>query len=107
MVAASSSASAAAAACRYRREFIVLFPASGTDAWRSWKGCNAIAAIRWWCAVFRRAYTRRVPLPGGVCVVSVAVSIGVAERDASLSTPSEVLRAADKALYRARRGTAD
>jgi GGDEF domain-containing protein len=35
--------------------------------------------------------------------LSVKVSIGVAERDARLTTPAMVLRAADEALYRAKR----
>jgi diguanylate cyclase (GGDEF)-like protein len=34
--------------------------------------------------------------------VSVTISIGVAERSDKVKTPDEVLRAADKALYRAK-----
>lgn len=36
--------------------------------------------------------------------VSVTISIGVAERNERLLTPEEVIQAADKALYRAKRG---
>jgi diguanylate cyclase (GGDEF)-like protein len=35
--------------------------------------------------------------------VSVTISIGVAERNERLLTPEEVIQAADKALYRAKR----
>jgi diguanylate cyclase (GGDEF)-like protein len=34
--------------------------------------------------------------------VAVTVSIGIAERDDKLTTPDEVLKAADRALYRAK-----
>jgi len=34
--------------------------------------------------------------------VSVTISIGVAERSAALATPEDVIKAADKALYRAK-----
>jgi diguanylate cyclase (GGDEF)-like protein len=33
----------------------------------------------------------------------VTVSVGVAESDEALATPAQVVRAADKALYRAKR----
>jgi diguanylate cyclase (GGDEF)-like protein len=44
------------------------------------------------------------PLPGGSQKkVSVTVSIGVAEPDGSQGTPDQVIKAADAALYRAKR----
>jgi diguanylate cyclase (GGDEF)-like protein len=90
-------------------EFIVLFPGKRLrDAWPQLEGLrNAIARHQ----VVVRGEDRPEHTPGAVpaaytrrpyATVSVAVSIGVAERDAGLSTPSEVLRAADKALYRAK-----
>lgn len=90
-------------------EFIVLFPGKRLrDAWPHLEGLrNAIARHQ----VVVRGEDRPAQTPGAVpaastrrpyATVSVAVSIGVAERDAGLSTPSEVLRAADKALYRAK-----
>ena len=36
--------------------------------------------------------------------VSVTISIGVAQRNGKLATPDAVIKAADKALYRAKRG---
>lgn len=44
----------------------------------------------------------RKPRPAGE-KLSVTISIGVAERNDKLTTPAEVLTAADKALYRAKR----
>jgi diguanylate cyclase (GGDEF)-like protein len=47
---------------------------------------------------------RRRGSRGAAGAVSVTVSIGVAERDQRRPTPQAVLEAADKALYRAKRG---
>ena len=48
------------------------------------------------------AGTRMRSLRSPEKTLSVAVSIGVAEADSAHATPAEVLRAADKALYRAK-----
>lgn len=48
---------------------------------------------------------RRRPLgPGKPRALKVTVSVGVAERNGSLAAPEAVIKAADKALYRAKRG---
>lgn len=44
------------------------------------------------------------PASGSPKQVAVTVSIGVAEPSARVSTPDEVIKAADKALYRAKKG---
>ena len=88
-------------------EFIVLFPGKRLrDAWPHLEGLRkAIARHQ---VVLRNAdRPQQIPeTPPATrhpyATVSVAVSIGVAERNAGLGTPSEVLRAADEALYRAK-----
>jgi diguanylate cyclase (GGDEF)-like protein len=90
-------------------EFIVLFPGKRLrDAWPHLEGLRKAIArhqvvVR---GVDRPEQTPETPLPAAArhpyATVSVAVSIGVAERNTGLGTPSQVLRAADEALYRAK-----
>ncbi len=52
----------------------------------------------------KRANLRRKTPPASPGQLSVTVSIGVAQSTTRLRQPSQVIEAADKALYRAKRG---
>ena len=90
-------------------EFIVLFPGKRLrDAWPHLEGLRT-AIARHQVVVRGDDRPEQAPetLPGSsirrpYATVSVAVSIGVAERNPGLGRPSDVLRAADEALYRAK-----
>jgi diguanylate cyclase (GGDEF)-like protein len=84
-------------------EFVVLLP--GKHIHESWAHLDALrAGIAAHSVVVRAAIG-----PGGGMAgrerasVSVTVSIGIAERNERRSKPQQVLQAADKALYRAKR----
>ena len=51
-----------------------------------------------------RGKGKRAPATGGRTELKVTVSIGVAGPDAGRRTPDEVIKAADKALYKAKKG---
>ncbi len=92
-------------------EFTVLFPGKDLDA-----ALPHLDALRKHVADYRLALragarpenTQPVKRLRGAFraaqSVSVTVSIGVAQRNDKLATPDAVIRAADKALYRAKRG---
>jgi diguanylate cyclase (GGDEF)-like protein len=92
-------------------EFTVLFPGKGVDA-----AVPHLEALRSQIADYRLALrtaarpqkTQPVKRQRGAFraakSVSVTVSIGIAQRNDKLATPDAVIKAADQALYRAKRG---
>ena len=111
---AARLAQAAGGGTAYRyggEEFCIMFPEVGLAEALPHveKICADIAAYQ--MAVRRddrpkdaEAGTRLRSLRAAEKTLSVTVSIGIAEPDDQLSTPAEVLRAADQALYRAKQG---
>ena len=93
-------------------EFCIMFPAR--SGWP--RRCRTSKSIRAYIAAYQMAVrrddrpkdaeagTRLRSLRVAEKTLSVTVSIGIAEPDDQRSTPAEVLRAADQALYRAKQG---
>jgi GGDEF domain-containing protein len=91
-------------------EFTLLFPGQGIDA-----AIPHLEALRQAIADYKLALRKadRPPEPGvgtrkrgafrTAKSISVTISIGVAERTEKLATPAAVVKAADKALYRAKK----
>jgi len=72
-------------------EYALLLPWQGTDAARAL--CESV-----------RARIATAPIRWEASEITVTVSFGLAEADSDRSTPDRLLRAADAALYRAKRG---
>lgn len=92
-------------------EFAVLFPGKGMrDALPYLEALRKnIADYQMAMRSSDRAGENKAPKKNGGAnragkTVSVTISIGVAERNERLPTPEDVMQAADKALYRAKRG---
>lgn len=110
----SRLAQAAGGGTAYRyggEEFCILFPGFGLD-----EALPHVEKLRADIAAYKMAVrredrpkdpeagTKLRSLRSAEKTLSVTVSIGVAEPDEPRATPAEVLRAADKALYRAKEG---
>jgi diguanylate cyclase (GGDEF)-like protein len=90
-------------------EFAIVFPGKRLDEVLPSleRLCEAIAAHRFLIRRGSRGKNRRIPLPYPPSSESrkwdhLTVSIGVAESEEHLATPDDVLKAADRALYRAK-----